>query len=254
MCFRKILIVVLGITFFSFGETKAGIKIVPITEWNMLYGYPESNFHTQNILQFIDDVKKTTSVNIIKPTTLQKLNTVKTKLNRNEVPIGEIRLGIYGNEDPMYILDGLPEVAQDINSAWLLKEIQMEYLQNKFSRKGLMILYSVPWPGQGFYTKFPVNKVSDFFGKKLRTYSSVTNQLGSALGFNAEILPFKEIPYAFSTGRIEALFTSPQTGIDIQAWNNTKHFTYTGSIFSKNAVIVSKKAFKTLSKSQQKKS
>jgi TRAP-type C4-dicarboxylate transport system substrate-binding protein len=71
------------------------------------------------------------------------------------------------------------------------------------------------------------------------------------LGFNATILPFAEIPQAFSTGLIEALFTSPQTGIDIQAWDNTKHFTYAGAIFSKNAVVVSKKAFNALSKDDQ---
>ena len=71
------------------------------------------------------------------------------------------------------------------------------------------------------------------------------------LGFNATILPFAEIPQAFSTGLIEALFTSPQTGIDIQAWDNTKHFTYAGAIFSKNAVIVTNKAFNALSKADQ---
>ena len=114
-----------------------------------------------------------------------------------------------------------------------------------------MILYTSPWPWQGFYTKSPVNSVADFKGKKLRIYSTATQQMGSMLGFNATILPFAEIPQAFSTGLIEALFTSPQTGIDIQAWDNTKHFTYAGAIFSKNAVVVSKKAFNALSKDDQ---
>ena len=151
----------------------------------------------------------------------------------------------------MYILAGLPFIAPDYSSAWLLKDVQMEYLQEKFDKKGLMILYTAPWPGQGFYTKFPVNSVSDFSGKKLRIYSTATQQMGSMLGFNATILPFAEIPQAFSTGLIEALFTSPQTGIDIQAWDNTKHFTYAGAIFSKNAVVVTKKAFNALSKGDQ---
>ena len=71
------------------------------------------------------------------------------------------------------------------------------------------------------------------------------------LGFNATILPFAEIPQAFSTGLIEALFTSPQTGIDIQAWDNTKYFTYAGAIFSKNAVVVGEKFFSALSAKDQ---
>ena len=222
-------------------------------DWTMASGYPKSNFHTQNIIKFIDDVKSTTSVNInLNPNdTLIKLDAIKTSLQRGQIPIGEIRLGIYGNEDPMYILAGLPFIAPDYSSAWLLKDVQMEYLQEKFDKKGLMILYTAPWPGQGFYTKFPVNSVSDFSGKKLRIYSTATQQMGSMLGFNATILPFAEIPQAFSTGLIEALFTSPQTGIDIQAWDNTKHFTYAGAIFSKNAVVVTKKAFNALSKGDQ---
>jgi TRAP-type C4-dicarboxylate transport system substrate-binding protein len=75
--------------------------------------------------------------------------------------------------------------------------------------------------------------------------------MGQMLGFNATILPFAEIPQAFSTGLIEALFTSPQTGIDIQAWDNTKHFTYAGAIFSKNAVVVGEKFFSALSAKDQ---
>ena len=70
--------------------------------------------------------------------------------------------------------------------------------------------------------------------------------MGEMLGFNATILPFAEIPQAFSTGLIEALFTSPQTGIDIQAWDNTSHFTYAGAIYSKNAVIVNLEAWNRL--------
>ena len=98
-------------------------------DWTMASGYPKSNFHTQNILKFIDEVKSTTSVNInLNPNdTLIKLDAIKTSLQRGQIPIGEIRLGIYGNEDPMYILAGLPFIATDYSSAMLLKDDQMEY-------------------------------------------------------------------------------------------------------------------------------
>ena len=33
-------------------------------DWTMASGYPKSNFHTQNIIKFIDEIKSTTSVNI----------------------------------------------------------------------------------------------------------------------------------------------------------------------------------------------
>ncbi len=222
-------------------------------DWIMASGYPESNFHTQNIMKFIEDLKATSSVNIqLSPNdTLVKLDAIKTALQRGQIPLGEIRLGVYGNEDPMYILAGLPFIAATYEEAWDLKDAQKPYFDKIFADQGLKILYYTPWPGQGFYTKFPVTKVEDFEGKKLRIYSTATQQMGEMLGFNATILPFAEVPQAFSTGLTEALFTSPQTGIDIQAWDNTSDFTYAGAIYSKNAVVVSLSYFNALSPEDQ---
>lgn len=233
------------------GLTSAGPA--QAVDWIMASGYPESNFHTQNIMKFIEDVKATSSVNIqLSPNdTLIKLDAIKTALSRGQIPIGEIRLGVYGNEDPMYILAGLPFIAGTYEEAWTLKDMQKPYFDKLFAEQGLKVLYYTPWPGQGFYTKFPVTQVEDFAGKKLRIYSIPTQKMGEMLGFDATILPFAEVPQAFSTGLIEALFTSPQTGIDIQAWDNTSHFTFAGTIFSKNAVVVSLSYFDALSPEDQ---
>lgn len=221
--------------------------------WIMASGYPDDNFHTQNIKMFIDEVASATdlTIDLQSNDTLIKLDAIKTAVQRGQVPIGEIRLGVYGNEDPMNVLAGLPFVASTYAEAWLLKDLQKAYFEKTFGEAGLKILYFSPWPGQGFYTAEPVTGLSDFDGKKLRIYSTATQKMGEMLGFQATILPFAEIPQAFSTGLIEALFTSPQTGIDIQAWDNTKAFTYAGAIFSKNAVIVNKAMFDGLSPETQ---
>jgi TRAP-type C4-dicarboxylate transport system substrate-binding protein len=222
-------------------------------DWIMASGYPEENFLTRNIRLFIDDVAASTSVKITLNSndSLIKLDAIKTAVQRGQVPIGEIRLGVYGNEDPMYVLAGLPFIASTYAEAWLLKDLQKEYFDAKFAAEGMRILFYAPWPGQGFYTKTPVATLEDLKGKKLRIYSTATQKMGEMLGFNATILPFAEVPQAFSTGLIEALFTSPQTGIDIQAWDNTRHFTYAGAIFSKNAVIVGERYFAALPPAEQ---
>lgn len=221
--------------------------------WIMASGYPDDNFHTENIRMFIEEVGANSDLTIDLQSngTLIKLDAIKTAIQRGQLPIGEVRLGVYGNEDPMYILAGLPFIASTYAEAWLLKDLQKEYFNAKFSEAGLRVLFYSPWPGQGFYTKSPVTGLKDFDGKKLRIYSTATQKMGEMLGFQATILPFAEIPQAFSTGLIEALFTSPQTGIDIQAWDNTTDFTYAGAIFSKNAVIVSEAMFSALSPETQ---
>jgi TRAP-type C4-dicarboxylate transport system substrate-binding protein len=225
------------------------------TTWLMASGYPEDNFHTMNIRMFIEEVEEKTdgalTIDLQPNDSLIKLDSIKRAVQAGQIPIGEIRLGVFGNEDPMYILAGLPFIASTYEDAWALKDAQKPYFDEMFAEDGMRILFYSPWPGQGFYTNFPVTDGSEFDGVKLRIYSTATQQMGEMLGFQATILPFAEIPQAFSTGLIEALFTSPQTGIDIQAWDNTDYFTDVGAIYSKNAVIVSDRAFSQLDEETQ---
>ena len=220
------------------------------TDWIMASGYAESNFMTQNIRLFIDDVKKATggelNITLHSNGTLIKLDGIRRAVQTNQVQIGEIRLGGYSNEDPMYYLAALPFVAPTYESGWKLKEAQKPYFDAMFGKLGFKAVAYQPWPGQGFFTKTPVESTADFKGRKIRIYSKATQEMSQMLGFEATILPFSEIPQAFATGLIDALFTSPQTGIDIQAWDNTKYYTGVGALYSKNAIIVNSKAFDAL--------
>jgi TRAP-type C4-dicarboxylate transport system substrate-binding protein len=224
--------------------------------WIMASGYPENNFLTQNLRKWADDVEKGSGgklkITLHTNDSLIKLDSIKSAIQRGQVQGGEIRLGVYGNEDPMFILDGVPFVASTYDDAWKLMEAQHPYFKALFDKGGMVISGYQVWPSQGFYTKTPVKTVEDFKGKKIRIYSTATQRMASLLGFNATILPFAEIPQAFSTGLIEALFTSAQTGVDIQAWDNTKNFTNVGAILSKNALVLNKRAFAALPADVQK--
>lgn len=226
------------------------------TQWIMASGYPENNFMTQNLRKWVGDVEKASAgklkIQLHTNDSLIKLDNIKSAVQRGQIQGGEIRLGVYGNEDPMYILDGVPFLASSYEEAWKLMEYQHPYFSNIFQKAGMRITGYQVWPSQGFFTKTAVNSVEDFKGKKIRIYSTATQRMASLLGFQATILPFAEIPQAFSTGLIEALFTSAQTGTDIQAWDNTKYFTNVGAILSKNGLIFNERAFSRLSPDLQK--
>ncbi|MEP3333546.1 TRAP transporter substrate-binding protein [Sedimentitalea sp.] len=225
------------------------------TSWTMASGYADTNFMTQNIQKFIADVDAATEgelkIALHSNGTLMKLDAIRRAVQADQVQIGEIRLGSYSNEDSMYNLAGLPFVAGDYDSAWKLMQAQKPYFDTLFDNIGLKVLAYQPWPGQGFYTQDAVAGLDDLKGQKLRIYSKATQDMGNALGFEATILPFAEIPQAFATGLIDALFTSPQTGIDIQAWDNTNYFTAAGAIHTKNAIIVNKDSFEALPEATQ---
>ena len=225
------------------------------TSWTMVSGYPEDSFLTKNIRLFISEVEKQSQgelkIDLRSNDTLIKHDAIKRAVQAGQVPIGEIRLGVYGNESPMYILDSLPNIAANYDEATLLMEAGKPFFDKLFARNGMRIITYVAWPGQGFYTKTPAKTVADFKGKKLRIYSAATQKMGDMLGFQSTILPFAEVPQAFSTGLIEALFTSAQTGTDTQAWDNVKYFTYSGTMHNKNAIIVNERAFRALGKELQ---
>ncbi|WP_371157298.1 TRAP transporter substrate-binding protein [Jannaschia sp. 2305UL9-9] len=221
------------------------------TTWVMASGYPEDSFFTKNIRMFIEEVEEASNGELeidLRPNgELIKLDAIRRAVQSGQIQIGQIRFGVYGNESPMYTLDSLPNVAGDYESGWALMEAQKPWFDETFEAAGAKVISYSPWPGQGFYTTFPVEDGAQFEGVKLRIYSPATQRMGELLGFEATILPFAEVPQAFSTGLIEALFTSAQTGNDIQAWDYVDHFTYTGSMHNKNGMIVNQRALARLS-------
>ncbi|MYN12481.1 ABC transporter substrate-binding protein [Pusillimonas sp. TS35] len=226
------------------------------TTWTMATGYPEDSFFTKNIRQFAQEVEKESGgrlkFDIRSNGTLIKHDAIKRAVQSGQVQAGEIRFGVYGNEDAVYNLDGLPNIASTYKEARLLAQAQDKYFDNLFGKNGMRVIAYVPWPGQGFYTKTPVKKLEDFKGMKLRIYSKPTQKMGEMLGFEATILPFAEVPQAFATGLINSQFTSAQTGIDIQAWDNVKYFMYAGTLYNKNGIIINDRAFRKLDKDVQK--
>ncbi|KEJ95302.1 TRAP-type C4-dicarboxylate transport system, substrate-binding protein [Pseudosulfitobacter pseudonitzschiae] len=221
------------------------------TTWVMASGYPDDSFFTQNIRTFIEEVEAASDgelkIDLRSNGELIKLDAIRRAVQAGQIQLGEIRFGVYGNESPMFTLDSLPNVAGNYDDAWKLMEAQKPWFDKVFGDAGMQVISYAPWPGQGFYTKFDVTDGSQFEGVKLRIYSPATQRMGELLGFQATILPFAEVPQAFSTGLIEALFTSGQTGTDIQAWDYVSNFTYTGSMHNKNAIIISERALSALS-------
>ncbi|MBZ9558511.1 TRAP transporter substrate-binding protein [Halomonas coralii] len=234
----------------STGMLAMSATVQASTHWIMATGYPDDSFFTQNIQQFVDEIEQKSqgelTIDLRTNGTLIKHDNIKRAVQAGQVQAGEVRISVYGNEDPMYILDNTPGVAGTYEQARQLMEVQAPYLKKLFERQNIEPLAYVAWPGQGFFTQTPLNSVDDMQGRKIRVYSQPTQELAEKLGFKATILPFSEIAQAYSTGMIDSLFTSLQTGIDVQIWDYARYYTYTGTTHTKNAIIVNRRALKSL--------
>ena len=61
-----------------------------------------------------------------------------------------------------------------------------------------------------------------------------------------------DVPQAFGTGLIEAMITSPATGVDSQAWDFAKYYYDVQAFIPKNVTMVNARAFARLSPAAQK--
>ncbi|RQW65197.1 TRAP transporter substrate-binding protein [Vibrio viridaestus] len=226
------------------------------TRWDMATPYIDASYHTQNIREFAKDVSDKTKgeLNIIvhSGSSLIKHTEIPRAVRTQQVPIGEVFIGILGNSDPIYKLDNIPFLATNFEQAKKLYAVSKAALEKKLDKDGLMLLYSVPWPPQGLYSKKPVTSVDDIKGAKMRSYSPTQSRLADLLGAQPTTVQNVEIPQAFSTGIIEMMITSPTTGVNSQSWDYVSNYTDVQAWIPKNMVIVNKRAFKRLDKETQK--
>jgi TRAP-type transport system periplasmic protein len=224
-------------------------------EWTMASGYADSNFHTENLRFFIDQVEQATggelAITLHSNQALYKLPEIKRAVQTGQVQAGELLLVQFGNEDPFFEVSAVPMLADTYEEAGQLWELTEPLIGERLAEQGVKLLYGVPWPVQGFYSKMPINSSADVAGQKLRAYSAVTARMAEELGMIPATIASSEIPQAFATGLVSVMYTSPQTGIDTQAWDFTQHFMNVGGNFSMNVVIVSQDAFDELSPDAQ---
>jgi TRAP-type C4-dicarboxylate transport system substrate-binding protein len=226
------------------------------TKWDMPTPYSAGEFHTINVRQFAEDVKKATNgqldINVHSAGSLIKHPDILRAVSTGQVPIAEFLLGQFGNEEPVFNADNVPFLAAGYDNAWKLYQAQKPILEKKLLARGLVLLYSVAWPGQGLYTKAPLKSVDDFKGVKFRTYSAYTARLAELLGASPTVIQVPEVPQAFATGTISAMITSSATGTSTKAWEFVKNYYTTNAMHPKNAVVVNGRAFQRLRPDVQK--
>jgi TRAP-type C4-dicarboxylate transport system substrate-binding protein len=219
-------------------------------KWDLACGYPEANFHTQNINQFAQEIRQATGgkleVTIHSNQALFKLAEIKRAVQSRQVPLGEVLLVMFGNEDPFYEISSIPFLADTYPSAKKLWDVTRPIIAERLAKQGIRLLYGVPWPPQAFYTKTPLTSVADLKGVKARAYNPVTARMAELMGAIPATVPQPEVPQAFSTGLVGMMYTSAQTGVDTQAWDFTKYVTMVGGNHSMNVVFANESAFRAL--------
>ena len=226
------------------------------TKWDMPTPYPDGNFHTKNARQFAEDVAKATAgklqIQVHSNASLIKHPEIKRAVQTGQVPIGEVLISVLANESPLFAFDSIPFLANSYAKERTLWRAAQPYVEKRLDGQGVKLLYSVPWPPQGIYTKKEIHALSDLKGTKFRTYSPTTSRFAELIGAVPTTVQVPDVPQAFRTGLVDAMLTSGATGVDSQAWDYLQYYYDTQAFLPQNMVIVGKAALGKLDAGEQK--
>ncbi|MBL8380162.1 MAG: TRAP transporter substrate-binding protein [Burkholderiales bacterium] len=225
------------------------------TKWDLPAAYPATNFHSVNLQQFADEVDKATGgklkITVHAGASLFKAPEIKRAVQGGQAQMGEILLANFQNEWQIYGADGLPFLADSYDEAAKLWRIQKPMLEKKLAEQGMMVLFSVPWPPQGIYSKKPLASAADLKGIKWRAYSPATSRIAELVGAQPVTVQAAEVSQAFATGVAESMMSSGSTGWDAKLHEHVKFWYDTQAWLPKNAVLVNRAAFNALDKTTQ---
>jgi TRAP-type C4-dicarboxylate transport system substrate-binding protein len=209
--------------------------------------YGDSTFHTQNIMQFADDLRAATGdaldITVHSAGSLFPHSEIKGAVRNRSVPIGEFFLSTLSNEDLAYGMDSQPFVATSYEGAKKLWDAQRPVITELLAEQGLMPLFSVPWPAQGLYTNGEIKTVADLNGLRFRAYNAALEEFATIAGAAPVQVEASDIPQAFSTGQVAAMITSPSTGVNSTAWDFVTHYSPINAWVPKNIVVVNQRMF-----------
>jgi TRAP-type C4-dicarboxylate transport system substrate-binding protein len=219
-------------------------------KWNMPVRSNERNYMTRSVMQFADDVKKSTGGKVeivIHPEdSLTKQPEVKRAVQTAQVQLGEFLMSMHSNETAVFGVDSVPFLAGNNEDNKRLLAAARPFIEERLSRQGMRLLFVTPWPPNSFYAGKEINSVSDFKGVRFRAFNPVTGRLAELMGAVPVTVQQSEVPQAFSTGVIQAMITSPATGVDTQAWDFVKYFYEVKAMAPWNIIIVNERIFSRL--------
>ena len=225
------------------------------TKWDLPAAYPASNFHTETLIQFANDVDKATGgklkITVHANASLFKANEIKRAVQGGQAQIGEVLLVNFENENPMYGADGIPFLATSYAESKRLADAQKPFTDKLLAAQGMKLLYAVAWPPQGIYVKKEIASVADMRGLKWRAYSPATGKIAELIGAQPVTIQAAELSQALATGVVESYMSSGSTGYDTKTYESIKYFYDTQAWLPKNAVIVNRKAFDALDPATQ---
>lgn len=222
----------------------------PRWKWDLPAGYPATNFHSVNLIQFAKDVKDATGgqleITVHAGASLFRVPEIMRAVQTAQAQIGELLMVVLENEDAMFGADNVPFLATSFPQARRLADLQIPYIERRLHTRGVHYLFSVPWPPQGFYSPKALAVPEDLRGLSFRSYGASAGRFAELAGMRVTTVQAAELAQAFSTGRVNSMISSGATGFDTKLWEHVKFYYDVQAWLPKNMIMVNQRAWATL--------
>lgn len=222
------------------------------TTWDLSTAWGPSNFHVESATAFADAVRDATdgSVDItVRPSSElgvgagEKLSSVEHGI----VQMADMLLFLQAGEAPFLGVDTLPYLIQGQGEMEEWLEVAGPIYDEIFAAHNQKVLYYVPWPSPGIYTKQEVVSAEDIEGLRIRAFNATSFEFLGRLGAAPVELPFGELAAAVAAGTVDGAATSTSTGAESRLYQFTDFFNPLNWSMSPDAVTVNLDAWKALS-------
>ena len=227
------------------------------TKWDLTNEYGFNSFIGVGNQEFADVLKARSGGEVLVTPHFGGALGFKSKdvldvVGRGAVPMGDAAVGFWIGIDPIFQLSLLPFLVSDTQEAFALYQIAKPYYSRVLLKNNQYLLYSVPWPPNGIWSKKPIESASSFNGLKIRTLDPASTNVFRALKAIPQQLAWADVVPMLATGGIEAVLTSADGGASAKFWDHVQNFSAINFAWALSMLTVNKDAFDKLSDKNKK--
>jgi TRAP-type C4-dicarboxylate transport system substrate-binding protein len=172
---------------------------------------------------------------------------IKGAVQAGRIQMGEILLGAYGEDDPLFELDCLPGLADTYSEARILGGVIEPAIRARLEKQGLTVFGLLAQPKTQVFTRgFGFREPGNLKRMNVLAETPVMRRLVQSLGANVAVAEFAGIRGRLATGASNAVVASASALVAFAIRDQLDTFGNFLNSFPRRAVVVNTDAFMRL--------
>jgi TRAP-type C4-dicarboxylate transport system substrate-binding protein len=199
------------------------------TTLELINEYPATSITGEADLLFADLVKSKTGGRVV----IKLLPNAESKLRTHEqlkaVTDGRFAMatsfgGALGDDSPVFLMSSLPFIAAKPARQRKIYEESRRHYDELFAERKQKLLYAVPWPSSGIWSRAPLKTAEDLNALKIRTYDKTSTDVMAKVASAATLISFNDLSPKLESGELNAVLSSGDGGAGRALWKHLRYF------------------------------